>query len=98
AKRPRPSLIYLFARPPTFETPKQLLQALKRIPKKRTEVRFHAMLDSAEWTHAPREPAERISGKGVDVESRNATNIRTRLVQDALTHRQRISAEDGMKE
>ncbi len=88
AKRPRPTLIYLFGRPPTFETPKQLLQALKRIPKKRTEVRFHAMLDSVEWEHP----------EAAQQDSRKHTNVRVQLVRDALVHRQRISAEDGIKE
>lgn len=38
--RPKPSLIYLYGTPPTFETPKQLLDVLASIPKRRTEVRF----------------------------------------------------------
>jgi len=44
-ERPRPTLLYLYGRPPTFETPKHLLETLKKIPKQRTEIRFQPMLD-----------------------------------------------------
>jgi hypothetical protein len=81
-RRP-PTLIYLFGRPPTFETPKQLIDALSRIPKHRTEVRFVPILESASLLS----PGQ---------EDQGTESVRTRLVQDALVHRQRIAAEDGM--
>lgn len=45
-RRPRTTLVHLYAKAPNFETPKRLLQILARIPKKRTEVRFHPLLEN----------------------------------------------------
>lgn len=81
-RRP-PTLIYLFGRPPTFETPKQLTDALGRIQKHRTEVRFVPALESAEL----------LSPAATETESMDS---RSQLVQDALLHRQRIASEDGI--
>lgn len=44
-KRPPPTLIYLFGAPPSFETPKQYLQLLSSVKKRRTELRFVPMTD-----------------------------------------------------
>lgn len=46
SKRPRATLVHLFAKAPNFETPKRLLQILARIPKKRTEIQFHPLLEN----------------------------------------------------
>lgn len=45
-KRPRPSIVYLIGKPPTFETPQELLDALGRIPRRHTEIRFIAQDES----------------------------------------------------
>lgn len=81
SRRP-PTLLYVFGRPPTFETPKQLIDALARIRKHRTEVRFVPVLESAAIS----------SSESME----SSLDVRTRLVQDALLHRQRIASEDGI--
>lgn len=81
-RRP-PTLIYLFGRPPTFETPKQLIDTLARIPKHRTEVRFFPVFESAEIAREETIPPG---------------DVRVHLVKDALLHRQRIAAEDGISQ
>jgi uncharacterized protein (DUF58 family) len=78
--RKAPALVYLFGRPPTFETPKQLFDALKKITRRRTELRFVPCLES---TALEREGLVR-------------TDVKSHLVRDALTYRQRMAAEDGM--
>jgi hypothetical protein len=39
-QRPRPGILYLFATPPTLETPTELLDALSACTRARTRVRF----------------------------------------------------------
>jgi uncharacterized protein (DUF58 family) len=46
AHRPRPSLIYLFGSPPSFETAPALLELLRRTRRRRTQIRFVPMTES----------------------------------------------------
>lgn len=80
--RKAPALVYLFGRPPTFETPKQLFDALRRIARRRTELRFVPCLESTE----------------LEREGLLRTDVKAHLVRDALTYRQRMAAEDGMSQ
>jgi hypothetical protein len=83
-RRP-PTLVYLFGRPPTFETPRQLLDVLARIPKHRTEVRFVPALESSELDDSAAKNKLRSESQSL-------------MVQDALRHRQRIASEDGIQQ
>lgn len=80
--RKAPTLLYLFGRPPTFETPKQLLDAIRKITRRRTELRFVACLESTE-----------VERDGI---ARN--DVKAELVRDALNYRQRVAAEDGLQQ
>jgi uncharacterized protein (DUF58 family) len=39
-ERPRPTLIYVYASPPSFESPIEYMRALRSVPKRRTRLRF----------------------------------------------------------
>lgn len=80
--RKAPALIYLFGRPPTFETPKQLFDALRKIARRRTELRFIPCLESTE----------------LERDGLARTDIKAALVRDALSYRQRMAAEDGISQ
>lgn len=81
SSRKAPTLVYLFGRPPTFETPRQLLDAIRKIARRRTELRFVPCLESTELEH----------------DGLARSDIKAELVRDALSYRQRIAAEDGLK-
>ncbi len=82
ASKKAPSLIYLFGRPPTFETPRQLLSAIRRVARRRTEIRFIPCLESARLEH----------------DGRLRRDVKAKLVHDALNYRQRMATEDGMEQ
>jgi uncharacterized protein (DUF58 family) len=77
-----PTLVYLLGRPPTFETPRQLLEALRRITRRRTAVHFVPILESTD----------------VESEGQARDDIKARLVRDALAHRQYLATEEGIKQ
>lgn len=80
--RKAPTLVYLFGRPPTFETPRQLLEAIRKIGRRRTEMRFITCLESTD----------------LEREGHTRNDIKAQLVRDALSYRQRLSAEDGLQQ
>src|SRR5690606_14521852 len=77
-----PTAVYLLGRPPTFETPKQLLDALRRITRRRTTVHFVPILESTD----------------LEPEAVVRDDIKAQLARDALTHRQRLATEEGLKQ
>ncbi len=60
AQRPRPSLIYLFLRVPTTETPAELLQTLAKIPGHRMKVRFCPLVETTSLLGEVKNAQQRI--------------------------------------
>jgi hypothetical protein len=59
ATRPRPTVVYLLARPPTYETPRSLLDAVSELVARRVAVRFVPLLE--ELPRGATAPAARLA-------------------------------------
>lgn len=82
--RKRPSLVYVFALPPHFDSPEMLSRSYSALIRARIETHFFPMF-------------EPTSPKALE-EAARPDHIKDLIVRDALSHRQRISAEDGIKQ
>lgn len=83
-KRSRCSLISIIGRPPGLDTPRQLLEAYRVARRQRIEVHYHPVLDVVR----PKPETES--------DARSARELQAMVVTDAILHRQRLEAEDGV--
>lgn len=80
------SVVSLLGRPPTLDTPRQLLDAFRFARRRHIDVHFYPMLDlPLQHDHAP----AHASSLGA---------LKARVAADALFHRQRLATEDGIVE
>ena len=85
-KRRTSSLVILVGRPPSFDTPKQLMSALSHAKRRHMEVQFYPVLDLE------------IKSDRSALEHELKPTMQAKIAEDALHSRQRLAAEDGLAE
>jgi len=85
-KRRTCSVVSVLGRPPTLDTPKQLMDAFAWSRRRHISVHFYPMVDLTVPKDQNREGAASM------------TSLKTRVASDALFHRQRLATEDGIVE
>lgn len=85
-KRKTCSVVSVLGRPPTLDTPKQLLDAFRWSRRRHIGIHFYPMLDLS----LPKDQQKRAAT--------NLSSLKSRVATDALFHRQRLATEDGIVE